>query len=293
VHLGARIDGLDLPTLAPPRFPLGLDYPTWSLLKQHEPDWLLPGSERLQKDSITALRTNPAFIDAYLLGINAQFLAEARWRGLPTDPWGTPLRMFFGPVDVITHERVREVYPISAWMESSMLGAREHQSTRATAADPSEAERLVIIFNSPLFRRYPKTLVYLHRAPPQVKDDELIAKPDLILRGVDDPEIQDLWFSDRVDIAPSFTGTLTPDLVFFGFDIPPNDLGEYWLMLDEPPAELRFRAAVPGNAIRGINDLAALHALPSSAAAADKLIDHPTRVAISGRHLLTEAGGNP
>ncbi|XTR52343.1 hypothetical protein ACOM2C_02135 [Pseudarthrobacter sp. So.54] len=71
--------------------------------------------------------------------------------------------------------------------------------------------------------------------------------------------------------------TLTPDLVFFTFDVAPATLADYWLVLDEPPAELRFR--IPANPEIAVN----------SAALAAALLDEPTRVAISGAELLKMA----
>ena len=53
----------------------------------------------------------------------------------------------------------------------------------------------------------------------------------------------------------------------------PKDLDQYWLVLDEPPAELRFRNDQDE---RGI---------PNSAVFASTTIDKPTRVAISGKEL--------
>ena len=74
---------------------------------------------------------------------------------------------------------------------------------------------------------------------------------------------------------------LNPDLVFFMFDVPPNKLADYWLVLDEPPAELRFINAT-ATLLTGTN---------SSAYVAKWSLDHPTRVVISGSELLAMGGG--
>lgn len=259
VRLEARLIGLPMPDLGPPRYPLGLDYPTWSLLNQYERDWLLPGADDLKPDSITALKTNPRFIDGYLVGLNTQFQAEARWRGMSCDPSGTPLRMFFAPVDPATGTRSPDIVPIGAWAPDSGLGAADHLAGAAALA--GGAERLVILFNSSLFRRYPRTVVYLHAAagaPADLKDPPSPAK----------------------NTPPCLTGSITPDLVFFGFDIPAQELDNYWLVLDEPPAELRFRNDQPQNR-------------SDSAQFAVSTIDEPTRVAISGADLRAWSTGQP
>lgn len=296
VRLRTRIPNLDLTTLAPPRFPLGLDFPTWSLLREHDKDWLLPGASEVEDDSVTALRTNPAFIDAYLLGLNTQFHAETRWRGISVDPWGTPLGMFFGPVDPYTGARARDIRPIDTWPATSRLGDRSHQATRPSPTSGDAAERLVILLHTPLFRRYPRTVIYLHKGDGKKEDLEkqpaLIApdlrKPD---GTVDEGALAD-WMRTRVDIAPSFTGSITPDLVFFGFDLAPEALDDYWLMLDEPPAETRFGPRKKPAGAGFLTDTE-VFALGTSGKLAVDRIDRPARVAISGAHLARAGGGTP
>ena len=57
---------------------------------------------------------------------------------------------------------------------------------------------------------------------------------------------------------PSFSGTLTPELVFFGFGVPPSAGTDHWLVLEEPPPGLplpssaaRGRVAADGLDVRG------------------------------------------
>ena len=76
------IVGLEGCSAAPPEICPGLDYPTWLLLRQHAKEWLLPGVGELPKDAVVAMESNPAFVDAFLTGLNTQLLSELRWRGL-------------------------------------------------------------------------------------------------------------------------------------------------------------------------------------------------------------------
>jgi hypothetical protein len=85
--------------------------------------------------------------------------------------------------------------------------------------------------------------------------------------------------SARKHIGPSFAGTLTPDITFFAFDVTPSNLDDYWLVLDEPPAELRFRSDKP-------------QVTTNSATFAASTLDVPTRVAWSGAELERQAN-NP
>ena len=277
----SRIEGLDCTSLAPPEFPIGLDFPTWDLLRQYDKEWLLPGVGKLAKDTITALQTNPKFIDAYMVGINTQFMSEMRWRDLAVMRTCTPLRMFWGQVNYTTGKRQADVEPLAEWTTrpDEPLGSLAHQSIRPDDASNTSGSRLVIAFHTDLFRRYPSTLVYLVRPPDGAGEDAVDAllkqTPELDMpEGHADPE---LWRNQRKFFGPIFAGKIKPELTFFAFDVKPSELEHYWLVLDEPPAELRFRSDGAQNS-------------PDSAAYAAKILDKPTRVAISGAEL--KAQGN-
>jgi hypothetical protein len=274
VRVASTIDGLDLKSLAPPEAPIGLDYPTWTLLNQHEREWLLPGIGALERDSIVALKTNPTFIDAFMVGINTQFISEMRWRNLPAPRASTPLRMFWGYINHDTGKREADIQPINKWpskpsvaADADDVGALSHQAIKP--GDTTGKEDLIIVFRTPLFRRYPSTLVYLVRPLAGDDVDTLLKAPP---KFDDSPTNRE----QRRYFGPIFFGQMEPDLVFFAFDVTPDTLDQYWLVLDEPPAELRFRND------QGLD-------WTSGAEFASKTIDHPTRVAISGEELEWQA----
>lgn len=285
VSLGQRVHGMPVDGLGPPRFPLGLDLPTWSLLRRHEPDWFLPGAQTLEPDTVLALRTNPAFICAYLVGLNTQFLAEARWRGLPVGRHGTPLRMFFAPVDAVSGTRTPDVLPIQTWDEQGVLGSRTHLFPPDLPVEPP-AEQLVVLFRTSLFRRYPRTSVYLQAV---FAEGRLADPPEFEPPDIDDRELLALWHADRASIPPAFTGTIGPEIVFFVFDVPPTELDDYLVVLDEPPSETRFgeKSTAPPVTV------ATLLALDTGAQVARDALDRHTRVAISGTYLRVQGGGTP
>ncbi len=283
LRICSRIKGIDCKKLARPEFPIGLDFPSWDLLKKYDKEWLLPGAGKLEKDSITALQTNPAFIDAYMVGINTQFMSEMRWRDLAVDRTCTPLRMFWGQVNYATQKRQADIEPLLQWSKAPLeaIGTLSHQTIPPIDEDNLTGSRLVIAFRSDLFRRYPSTLVYLVRPPenatPAEVDDLLKMTPEL-----DKPDAEpnaEQWRRDRKFFGPVFAGTLTQELTFFAFDVTPSELSEYWLVLDEPPAELRFRNDLPRDET-------------NSASFATSTLDQPTRVAISGAELALQ-GLNP
>lgn len=282
VRLCAQLEGVDCARLVPPEYPIGLDFPTWSLLNTYDREWLLPGAGELERDSVTALQTNPSFVDAFLVGINTQFLAEMRWRDLAVDRTCTPLRMFWGQVDYTTHLREADIAPLAVWasVPADPIGALSHQSIQPHDPNNATGSRLVITFRSDLFRRYPSTLVYLVKAGPAALRDPgddplLIAPPVLDMPDGGDPTA---WRADRTYFGPIFAGTLTPEITFFTFDVTPADLGDYWLVLDEPPHELRFGNRSPTAPITtDAGDFAA------------SVLDQPTRVALDGHRLQFEA----
>ena len=84
-----------------------------------------------------------------------------------------------------------------------------------------------MVFRTDLFRRYPRTLVYV---TPAAKDGA--GKPD--------------WMADAplaTKTDPVFTGEIDEDLVFFGFPMPPEELADKWVVVEEAPPGYRFRVA--------------------------------------------------
>ncbi|MER9417895.1 hypothetical protein NKI95_18195 [Mesorhizobium sp. M0306] len=274
VRVKATIIGLDLATLAPPEAPIGLDYPTWTLVNRHEREWLLPGAGAIPPNSIVSLQTNPTFVDAFMVGINTQFLSEMRWRNLPAPRVSTPLRMFWGYINHETAKREADIRPVVDWPSKPFgepgaddVGDLSHQAIKP--GDTTGKQDLVIAFRTALFRRYPSTLVYLVRPLPGDDPDTLLQAPP---NFADAPADR----NQRRYFGPIFFGQMEPDLVFFAFDVDPQTLDQFWLVLDEPPSELRFR-----------NDQGL--AWPNSAKFAERTIDKPTRVAISGAELERQA----
>ena len=270
LRLCAQLTGVDCSRLIPPEFAIGLDFPTWDLLRKYDKEWLLPGVGALEKDSITALQTNPAFIDAYMVGINSQFMSEMRWRDLAVDRTCTPLRMFWGQLNYATQKRQADIQPLAEWAKApeKPIGDLTHQPIQPGDAGNTTGSRLVIAFRSDLFRRYPSTLVYLVKPKPGSDLDTMLKKTPELEHTADGR-------ADREFFGPIFVGTITPEITFFAFDVTPSELEQYWLVLDEPPAELRFRNDQKDKPQKKTN----------SATFAESTLDQPTRVAISGKEL--------
>ncbi|WP_280213633.1 hypothetical protein [Nocardia cyriacigeorgica] len=206
----ATLPGID--SFGPIEIEPELDLPLWQFLCERSPDWMLPGAGDLAMDEVVALSTNPEFVNGLLTGANHQTQAELRWRNLPIRTGWSPLRKFWqraaGTLDI---------RPIKTWPAADSLGAPS-QLVNSPAAEA------VVLFRSTLFRRYPATAVYLFAtrttgdkwAPP-LANDPLTAR-----------------------VEPVFRGAITDELVFFGFPIAPEDLADYWVVLEEPPSGYRF-----------------------------------------------------
>ena len=270
----ATISGLDAKPLAPPRFCPRLDLPLWQYLRDEAPDWLLPGIGQLEDNVVVAVTTNPSFIDAFLVGINTQALAELLWRNVAVNSLCTMFRIFWDRINATLNLREDDIIGIADWPTTSELGATTHQA-------PSESSRdLVIVFKGPLFHRYPETLIFL--AP---------ARAD----AAGDPD----WEQDPLlnqPLYPVFQGKVGEDVTFFGFDIEPNDARDNWVVLEEPPPGFRFRnrphpswASGPDSNGDGVSDREdEFNSAPDGAGFALVAFHDPTRVIIRGSALIKE-----
>ena len=234
-----------------------LDLAAWQFLRDHEPEWLLPGADALPDDTVVALTTNPAFVDAFLLGLNAQVVAELRFRNLALIPGWTPVRTFWDRANAATGAVDDDIVDIGAWPTDSPFGAPSHQTASASSAD------LVVLFNSALFREHPGTLVYLvpaRRAPGGTLD--WATGPDFDARQF-----------------PAFQGRVSADRTFFGFDLDPALAAERWVVLEETLNGRRF-----------FNDGARPSLARNGADLARETVSAPRRVLIRGDILLGGVG---
>lgn len=192
-----------------------LDLPLWSFLSSEAPDWMLPGVSGLPDNHVVALATNPAFVEALLVGANQQALGELRWRNMPIGARWSPLRKFWQRTG-----GAMDIQPIRGWPAASGFGG-------PGLAPANLAIEAVVVFRTTLFRRYPETVVYL------CPDTDWDPPTEQVLVG---------------KVFPSFVGRIGPDVTFFGFPVSPSALKRHWVVLEEPPDGRRFyteKANVP------------------------------------------------
>ena len=193
--------------LMAPAFP----QPMYEPLKEKSQDLLLPGLEKVEPEKVVGLRTNRAFVEAYMTGLSFEMGRELLWRGFPTDQQGTYFQHFWGtdagvgaPIDVddLRKNLGREL---------------------GTAPDGSPADQFVLLLRSSLLRRYPNAIIYL--------------TPALTGAATTPPP---------TDVFPIFNGSMQPDVTFVGFPITPTaavgSAGHpgYFVVIQEHPTEPRF-----------------------------------------------------
>lgn len=257
-HVLDGIEGLDAQKLTPPELCPDLDIPIWQLLRDHAPDWLLPGVQQLPDNSVVSVQTNPVFVEALLLGLNAQTLSELRFRNLPIVSGCTPLRQFWSLADHTTGTFVDDIEGVHRWPSDSPLGSPAHRPATSVGSD------LVLVFRTSLFRLYPRTVMYLAPAP---------------MEGGKPNWNKDPLMNNRV--MPSFQGTITPEISYFAFNLTPELGLKHWVVLEEPPHGLAFFNTAPKPERQTLMDAAADGANFANAAFAD-----PIRVMLRGDALI-------
>jgi hypothetical protein len=209
------------PIMAAPEFP----QPMSQALLELSQDWLLPGLDKVPPNTVSLLRTNRPFVEAFMVGLNHEFARELLWNEYPTDQRGSYFRQFWNvagrvaePGETIDPETLKDIKPIHRWANASPLGANGTQ--------PADSpEPLVLLIRGDLLRRYRTALVYA------VKAEENPNGP------------LNLSAEER---HPLFRGRLDPDVSFFGFNLNEeqvrggNGNAGWFFVLQEQPSEPRF-----------------------------------------------------
>lgn len=214
-------DPLDV-IMAAPEFP----QPMYEPLRDLSQDLLLPGLELVPVDTIGLLRTNPSFIESYMVGLNHEMARELLWREYPTDQRGSCFRQFWDvggrvptPSTAAEREAAKDIGPIHLWSRTAALGEN-------LRGEPPGG-RLVLLVRGALLQRYPSAVIYAAEA-----------RWDSSRRVPTDNERH-----------PVFRGTLPPDVTFLGFDLTPAQANGsrnrtqhpgWFFVIQQRPGEPRF-----------------------------------------------------
>jgi len=200
------------PIIDAPRFP----QPMYEALRDLSQDFLLPGLDDVPANTVAVLETNSPFVEAFMVGLNAEMSSELLWRNYPTDQRGTYFRQFWDTSVGQAKEDLEQ--PITAW-GNNHLGDNT----------PNTSGKLVLLIRGDLLRRYPTAVIYATRAVKTGTQLDVSRKPE----------------DER---HPLFRGTLKPDVTFVGFDledkealgVPPNDPNGWYFVIQQQPTEPRF-----------------------------------------------------
>jgi hypothetical protein len=193
-----------LPLLASPEFP----QPMYEAIRDLRPEYLLPGLDKVPKDSVTLLQTNQRFIEAFLVGLNHEMARELLWREYPADQRGAYFREFWG-----SNPTSNTFPPLQEW----------RQALGKNSGAPTDSN-LVLLIRSELLRRYPGTIIYA------VKADATGRKPSAL------PADQRF---------PSFRGSAPPDVTFIGFtNLKRDEVKQaqpgWFFIIQQQPGEPKF-----------------------------------------------------
>ncbi len=271
--------------MAHPVFPQAMYKP----LAAASPDWILGGLAGLSPDTVTLAETNPAFIEAYMVGLNHEMSRELLWNEYPSDQRGSYFRQFWEPAGLTAlpaPETAKDVTPLHLWPPLSALGSHSPRPA------PQGGKHLVLVVRGELLRRYPGTLVYAQAAAKTATG-------------------YDLGTERR---RPAFAGRLQPDVAFFGFALTETEVRGtgtvaepgWFFVFEEQPHEPRFGldvAQFPSTAPSTWADLAWSHLAASEAALAtlhyiDLSISHSQLADLEvaggpGWHLTAAGPGRP
>jgi len=211
------------------RFTPTFPQPMYEPMRDAFPDMLLPGMDQVFANSIALLQTNPAFIEAYMVGLNHEMSRELLWRGFPTEQRGSYFRQFWDAQgDMLgsseqERDARRDITPIATWNDESHLGTH--------AAGGSPEGRMVLLIRGDLLRRYPRAMVYA---------------------------VEGIWSTDGTrrelgitEVYPMFRVTQAPDITMLGFALTKsavrgadnqanNGHPGWFFVLQEQPTEPRF-----------------------------------------------------
>lgn len=257
--------------------------PMSELLADYFPRFLLPGMDRIERNSIALLETNAAFVEAFMVGLNHEMGRELLWRRFPTDLRGSYFRTFWNRgvrSGAPAGDAPRDITSIADWCKPPVTALGTH-SPKGAADDPYSS---VFLIRGDLLQRYPRAAIYIQRAAWQ----------------------QGLRVLADEKMLPSFHVAGPPGIVMVGFDRSTEMLrgkddettgdAGWFFVLQELPGEPRF--GLDAATDRFGQDPAAWRDLSWSDVAADRsalasMRYLPIGAKAEGLPLPVAAGANP
>jgi hypothetical protein len=187
------------------------------------PSSILRATDALPNNSVSVVKENRAFVEAFLIGANHEMNNELRWREFPTDMRGTIFSRFWDRKRPPGDPLGADIPPLHGWSKSLGGNYPPHDTDRA--------EALVLLIRGDLVRRFGEVVVVLNHAP----------------TGKYEP-------GACVDSAPVFGGMIGEDLAYYGFDVARDTVlahkAQYFFAIYEPAGRVRFGLEVGSAQVR-------------------------------------------
>jgi len=217
--------------------------PMYLPLRDVSSEFLCPNLELIPNNTVSLLRTNQRFIEAYMVGLNHEMACELLWREFPTDQRGSYFRQFWDVADVVNRnpnmtqsqfeESMLDIEKLHEWEPSSELG--EHAKRPLPAGGDAEDSKLVLVVRGDVLKKYPTVVIYAQEA---------------MWEEIEPDHFQRVLNKDKPILDPIFKAEIEPDVRFLGFDLTetvakgsprPQDQNAGWFfVLQERPGEPRF-----------------------------------------------------
>jgi hypothetical protein len=136
-----------------PAFPQPMVAPLAELAQ----DLIVPGLSLVLPNTIVPLETNPAFVEAYMVGLNTEMGRELLWRGYPAPLGATYFDRFWD--NASAPGLPPDIAPIGEWAGRSLTTG-------------NSAENFVMLIRSELLQRYPDAIVYATRPVANQPDED-------------------------------------------------------------------------------------------------------------------------
>jgi hypothetical protein len=163
--------------------------------------WLLPGLGGVPANTALALRTNGAFVEAFLVGLNHELGRELAWREFPTPLTATFFDRFWDAA--VAPDEPPDIPPLGDWGD------------RALGAPTLRPDRFVLLLRSELIRRFPSAVVTAKATTGA--QQELLP----VFRGSLDPDVSYFGFAIPLDDADDYAIVIAeqPSAPRFGFEV--------------------------------------------------------------------------
>ncbi len=181
--------------------------PTYIELRDESEELLLPGMDKIPNESFSLLKTNQAFIEAFMVGLNHEMARELLWREYPTDLRGTYFCKFWEDADnVIEANRTNDIKEIHLWNQDVPAGSEYRSLGENHPLGEDQGNRLIFVVRGELLKKFPNTVIYLQKAK--------------WVRNAADNKIHGRTINEDTPLYqfPAFQAKAEPDITFLGFN---------------------------------------------------------------------------